>query len=140
MKDLKNDIAVSVAFNSQTINTDTTTDGVAVDLQDYEGCTFVFSIGTVTDGTYTPVVEESDTGAFSGEESAVADGDLIGTEANAALSASNTVKTLGYRGAKRYVRFTVTSASTSSGATSVHALAVLSHPLVKKDVTNEDAG
>ena len=43
----------------------------------------------MTDGTYTPVIEESDTGAFAGEETAVADADLLGTEAAAAFAAAD---------------------------------------------------
>lgn len=141
MKDLKNDIAVAVALNTQAITTNTTTDGNSIDLQDYEGCTFLFSSGTLTDGTYTPVIEESDTGAWAGEETAVADADLIGTEALTAMAATddNKVKTIGYTGAKRYVRFTVVSASTTSGGT-VGALVIKSHGLVKRDTLNKDLG
>lgn len=141
MKDLKNDIAVEVALNPQAITTDTTTDGNAIDLQDYESCTFTFFTGTVTDGDYTPVIEESDTGDFSGEETAVADADLIGTEANVAFADNdddNKVGTIGYIGDKRYVRFTVVSTNTSSGAAVIGAHVIKGHPLTKPDVTNLD--
>lgn len=142
MQDLKNDIAAVVALNPTDISTNTTTDGNSIDMQGYDSLTFLLSAGTVTDGTYTPIIEESDTGDFSGEETAVADADLIGTEANMAFSAAddNAVKTLGYTGSKRYVRFTLVSASTSTGVANIGCIALKGHPHVKKDTTNEDAG
>lgn len=136
MKDLKNDIGVAVALNPATIATDTTTNGNVIDLQGYESATFVIGIGTRTDGTYTPLLKESDVSTFGGEENAVDDADLIGTEAAAALTASNTVKTLGYKGSKRYLRLSVVSTSTTSGTTSAHAHVIKGDPHIKKDTTN----
>ena len=115
-RDIHNMVTVINALNGATIASDTTTDGATIDLQNRHGVEFVLRASAYTDGTYTPVIEESDTGAFSGEENAVADADLIGTEANAAVSAANTVGQVGYKGSKRYVRLTVVSTSTTSGA------------------------
>lgn len=115
LRDLKNKHNVTVGLNLSNITSNTTTDGSAVDLQGDQGCTFIFYSGAVTDGTYTPVIEEDSTGSFAGAETAVADADLIGTEAAAAISAANTVTTIGYRGSVRYVRPTVVSASTTTG-------------------------
>lgn len=142
MKDLKNDVALLVALNIQEVTTNTTTDGVVIDLQDYEGCTFVFQTGTVTDGDYLPLIEESDIVTFGGEENVVVDADLIGTEANAGFTADdddNKISTLGYIGSKRFVRFAVVSTNTGSGAF-LGANVILSHGLTRKDITNEDAG
>lgn len=135
---MKNNIAVQRAMNIQAISTDTTTDGSAIDLQGYESCTFVMEAGAITDGDYTLVLEESSTGSFGGEETAVADTDLIGTEALASFTADDDdhkVGTVGYIGSQRYVRATVVSTSTSTGAT-IGVLAILGRPHVKPDVTN----
>ena len=131
-RELKSDLKVTPALNPQTISTDTTTDGTAIDLKGYDSCLFAFQSGTLTDGTYTPVIEESSTGDFSGEETAVADADLTNTEANTAFAATddNKVKTIGYTGSERYVRFTVVSASTSSGGV-VGATAILGHAHIR---------
>lgn len=81
----------------------------------------------ITDGTYTPVINESDDSGMSGE-SAVADADLTTTEALAALAATddNVVKRIGYTGSKRYVTCDIVSASTTSGGT-LGVVAVLGH-------------
>ena len=136
-KDLKNSILEKVALNIQAISSDTTTDGAAIDTKGYQSVTFVLQSATLTDGTYTPVIEESDTGDFSGEENAVADADLLGTEAAAAFAAAddNEVRRIGYVGNKRYVRLTLVSTSTSTGGT-LGAVAILGHPEVQETPVN----
>ena len=127
-RELKSNLRCIEALAPQAISSDTTTDGAAIDLRGYDSCLFALHAGTLTDGTYTPVIEESATGTFTGEETAVADADLTNTEANTAMAATddNTVKTIGYIGVKDYVRFTLTSASTSTGGT-LGCLAILGH-------------
>lgn len=125
-RDTFNNLSIVNALDTQVISSDTTTDGEVIDTQGFESLTFSLKSGAYTDGTYTPVIEESDEVTFGGEENAVADGDLIGTEADAALSAANTLSKIGYRGSKRYVRLTIVSASTSSGAT-IGASAIKGH-------------
>jgi len=117
------------ALDIQTISTDTTTDGDVIDTQGYDSLTFVFQTGTVTDGDYLPLIEESDVVTFGGEESAVADADLTVTEAAAGFTADtddNQISKIGYTGAKRFVRLAIVSTNTSSGAV-VGAIAVLGH-------------
>lgn len=122
--DLKSDISNLNAFTPATINSDTTTAGVEIDTLGFESLTFLMRASTYTDGTYTPLIQESDTsGSYSGS---VADNDLIGTEADAALSAAG-VSRIGYVGTKRYVKLSFVSASTSTGAT-LDAVAVLGSP------------
>lgn len=127
-KDLHDNVSVSVAKNPTTISTDTTTAGVIIDTKGYGAIEFVMYTGTRTDGTYTPLIEESDDSGLSGA-TAVDDANLFGTEAGAALIASNSASRIGYRcGNKRYVRLSVVSASTSSGCTSVGAIAIKGNP------------
>ncbi len=69
------------------------------------------------DATFTLLLEESAASDLSGAN-AVADSDLIGTEALASFvfSDDNAVKKLGYKGSKRYVRATLTPANNSGNA------------------------
>lgn len=142
MRSLKRDVAQDIALNIQAISTDTTTDGVVIDLQDYDSALFTMMAGTITDGDYALQLEESATGAFSGEENVVADSDLDGTEALASFTADdddNKLGTVAYIGEQRYVRASVVSTNTSTGAT-VGVLVTLGHPYVKPDTTNDAIG
>jgi len=117
-KDLKNKVKTLVAFNIQAISSDTTTAGAIIDTLGYESVTFVIQSGTLTDGAYTPLIQDGDNSGLS-DVAAVSDDFLVGTEAAAAfvLADDNTTKRIGYVGKKRYVRLNIVSASTSSGGT-----------------------
>lgn len=127
-KDLHHNLSVVQAFNSATVSSSTTTAGTIIDTRGYGSIEFVLSLGTRADGTFTPLIEESSDPAMSGAN-AVLDQDLFGTEAGAALTASNGVARVGmWVGNKRYVRLSVVSSGVSSGSTGVHALAILGTP------------
>ena len=123
--DSKSDNKTLSAFNSATISTSTTTAGNVIDNAGYQSVLFDFSIGTRTDGTFTPLIEDCDT--VDGSFVAVDDAFLIGTEAAAALTASNTHKTVGYVGTKRFVKASFVSSGVSSGSTGCKATAILGH-------------
>lgn len=130
--DMYNDIKELNAFDIQTVSTDTTTNGEIIDLKGYESCTFVFQTGTVTDGDYTVLIQEGDESNLS-DAAAVADADLLGTEAAASFTADdddNKVSKIGYIGDKRYVRFNIVSTNTSSGAV-IGSVAILGHAHTK---------
>lgn len=124
--DLKNNVNALNALNIQAISTSNTVSGVSVDTKGYESATFAIQSGTLTDGTYTPEILESDNNSTF---TAVADDFLIGTEANAVFVATddNKVKTIGYAGKKRYVKITITSSGITSGGT-LGATVILGHP------------
>jgi hypothetical protein len=124
--DQKSVLSVSNALNIQSIATNTTTAGVIIDTKGYESITFVLESGAYTDGTYTPLIQDGDNSGLS-DAAAVADDFLIGTEAAAAISAAHNRKLVGYVGKKRYVRLSVVSASTTSGAT-IGASVILGNP------------
>ena len=69
-----------------------------------------FPLGLYTDGSVTPLIEESDDNVTY---TAVADADLTNTEASAALTAAG-VSSIGYVGFKRYVRATAVTAASST--------------------------
>ncbi len=72
---------------------------------------FILAMGEIADAdaTFVVLMEDGNDSALS-DNAAVADGALIGTELLAAplFSDDNTTKKLGYRGAKRYIRVTIT--------------------------------
>ena len=113
--DLKNDIKSLNALNIQAITTNATTAGVEIDTQGFDSVTFEILTGARTDGTVTPLIQESDTsGSFSGS---VADENLIGTEAEAALSAAQSRSIIGYVGKKQFVKLSLVSTVVTSGLT-----------------------
>lgn len=117
MRDSYNNLNGVIALNFQTISSDTTTAGNEIDMQGYHSITFFPQTGTVTDGDYTILIQESDTSGSGYSD--VADADLIGTEADASFTADdddNSILKIGYIGNKRYVKASVVSTNTSSGA------------------------
>lgn len=90
-----------------------------VDTRDYESVAFLIATGTLADAdaTFTALVEEDDASNM-GTATAVADGDLLGTEAGASFNYSNDDASfkIGYKGNERYVRCTVTPAANASAA------------------------
>ena len=86
--------------------------GSGVDLQNFGAAMVVISAGTITDGTHTFEVQESDdNSAFT----AVADADLIGSEPALTSANSNSVTKIGYIGNSRYLRVAVTVAGATDG-------------------------
>ncbi|MEL7659602.1 hypothetical protein [Acetobacterium wieringae] len=129
MKDMKNNIKVSNALNIQAISTNTTTAGAIIDTKGFGVLTFVFQTGTITDGDYTLLIHEGNNSGLS-DAAAVADADLLGTEALASFAADtddNKVSKIGYRGNKRYVRLSVVSTNVTTGGT-VGATAIQGNP------------
>ena len=124
-RDLKNNIKIVNGVNITSITTNTTTGGVEVDTQGYESVTIEVITGARTDGTVTPLLQETDVaGSYSGS---VADEDLIGLEADAALSELNRRSRFGYIGKKRYVKVSLVSTSVTTGLTA-GASVILGNP------------
>ena len=110
--DLKNNIKQAVAFNIQTISSDTTTAGTEIDTAGYESATIIFQAGVVTAGDATLLVQESDTSG--GTFTDVADADLIGLEASTKLDASNGVAKIGVLSKKQYLKVSVVTANSAN--------------------------
>jgi len=116
-KDIRSNLESRLAFRA-IITTDTTTNGAIIDTADYDaGIVFNFICSVYGAGTYTPVIEESNASDMTGATD-IADVNLIGTEAGAALSALTVsgavLKTIGLGGTKRYVRVKIASVSAST--------------------------
>lgn len=105
MKDLKNSLnaVTTLAPAARTA----TENGVGVDLQGFDGALVVIQAGTITDGTHSVKVQESDDNSTFTD---VAADDLIGSLVDLT---SDTVQRVSYIGVKQYIRVV----STVSGAT-----------------------
>ncbi len=117
-KDLHNQVSVGVAIALTAVANGEDVVGAVIDRQGSEGLEIIFQVGEYTDGSVTPLIEESDNNS---DYTAVADANLTNTEASAALSAAG-VSSIGYVGFKRYVRATAVTAAASTlsvGATAI---------------------
>jgi hypothetical protein len=131
MKDLYNRFSPARVISPVAVGTTGTGQtGKIVDLQGYHGCLFLLSYGTVTatNATYTVTMKEGD---VTGTMTSVADADMLGTEALAAIGATasrvsavskNVVKAVGYIGTRRYVQVNVKSTVTAATPIAVTAL------------------
>lgn len=134
MRDLHNRIHVSRGLSPVAAlnNADTAYVSQILDVQGYDSAEFIILIGANTDAnaTFAVLVEESNDSGMSGA-TAVADKDLLGTEAAAGFVAAtddNEVRKIGYIGSMRYVRVTITPSGNNSGDAFVAGVWVQGHP------------
>ena len=118
MRDLSSNITVAESVRPSVATGDVT--GQEIDLQGCDSCTFVSTIGAIVGGTgdASIIIQESDTSGSG--FTAVADADLIGTEATAL--AANSVQKVGYKGGSRYVRAILDVGTETSVAGSIMCL------------------
>lgn len=130
MRDLHNNIHVKRAISPVSVADTTAQVGEIIDRQGYDSLEYLIAIGSVADAdaTFTVLLEEGDAANLS-DAAAVADADLLGTEALAGFQFDddNEVRKLGYKGNKRYTRLTITPVANASAAL-LSAVAVLGHP------------
>ena len=131
--DLMNNIDVKRVISPVSVADNTAQVGTVVDRQGFGSVTYLIATGSIADAdaTFTVLLEESD--ASGSGYAAVADDDLLGTEALAGFQFDddNECRKLGYRGIKRYTRLTITPANNASAAL-IAAVAVLGSPAVGK--------
>ena len=130
--DLYNDIGILRGIDPVVLTDNTPAVSQIIDTQGYGSVTFAICVGTLADAdaTFTALVEEGDNSALS-DAAAVADSDLLGTEAGASLTFAddNETRKIGYIGGKRYVRLTMTPAG-NTGNAPIAAVAIGGHPAV----------
>lgn len=130
MRDLMNNIHPVVAISPQVVADNTAAVGEWIDTLGYDSLTFLIGTGTLADAdaTFAVTLDEADEDDQS-DVDAVADTDLIGTEALASFTFGDDdeARKVGYRGHKRYVRPTITPTG-NGGDAPVCALAILGHP------------
>lgn len=128
MQDLFNRINVKRALSPVSVADNTAQVCQVIDRQGFDSLTYLIATGSLGDAgaEFTVLLEESDTN-FSG--AAVADADLLGTEALASFIQSDDDKVfkIGYKGNKRYTRLTITPTNNATAAL-LCVVAVLGHP------------
>lgn len=114
-RDIHNDMAISTSLAPAARTA--SANGTGIDLAGYRAIGVCVVVGTITDGTHTPKLQESDDNSSFSD---VAAADQSGTFA---ALASSTNQEVSYLGTKRYLR----AVSTVSGATTggVYAAVVL---------------
>jgi hypothetical protein len=109
--------AYDVAPSVVTDNTAQT--GQIHDMKGYDGIEWFILTGTLADAdaTFTVLIQHGDAANLS-DAANVADADLIGTESDAGFTFAedNSVRAIGYKGNKRYVRLTFTPVGNSGNA------------------------
>lgn len=132
MKDLFNQIHPLRVISPVSVADTTAQVGQIIDKRGFESLTYVIATGSIADAdaTFTVLLEEGDAANLS-DAAAVADADLLGTEALAAFQYDddNETRKLGYIGSKRYTRLTITPVNNASAAV-VAAVAVLGNPAI----------
>ena len=130
--ELHNNISAVRVISPVSTTGNTAIVGAIMDMQGFSAAEFLITLGTVvTSGTtYTALLEEGAVANLS-DAAAVADADLLGTEALASFidSEINTTKKLGYKGNKRYIRLTMTPAG-NTGASTMAAVCVKGCPSI----------
>lgn len=128
MFDLMNRLAVKRAISPVSIADNTAAVSQILDMRGQMAACLVIATGSIADAdaTFAVLLEESDASDMTGA-TAVADADLIGTEALAGFQFDddNECRKLGYIGSKRYVRLTVTPSGNDSGNIFIAGVAVL---------------
>lgn len=112
MRDLHDNIRASVTLAPATRTA--SANGTSVDLAGFEAAEVVVATGTITDGTHTIELQDSDDGATF---AAVADAFLLGSEPAIGAADDNKTFRVGYVGGKRYLRASVTVSGATSGGT-----------------------
>lgn len=130
MRDLHNNIAPKRVLSPASVADNTAQVGQIIDRQGFQALEYVILTGSLSDAdaTFTVLLEEGDASNLS-DAAAVADADLLGTEALASFTfaADDKVFKLGYKGNKRYTRLTITPAANASAAL-LAAVAILGDP------------
>lgn len=133
MEDMHNNITPKRVISPVALADNTAAVGQIIDRQGYEKLEYIIATGALpdADATFTVLLEEGDAANLS-DAAAVADADLLGTEALASFTFAddNKVFKLGYKGHKRYTRLTITPANLAAGAELVCAIAILGDPSV----------
>lgn len=118
-KDLVNNFEIRRAISPVSVADTTPSVSQIIDMQGLSAVMFGILTGSIADAdaTFAVLLEESDDSGFS-TSNAVADADLVGTEALAGFQFDddNETRKIGYKGSKRYVRLTITPTANASAA------------------------
>lgn len=102
------------------------TDSAVIDTLDFNSFEWLISMGVITTGTFSVVLEESDVVTFGGEETVVPADNVIGASPTFAVDDDGQARRVGIIGKKRFQRITLVGASTPVAVGAI--LGLLSHP------------
>jgi hypothetical protein len=117
-QDQKSNIKVENALSLATVTSTGTTTGEVIDTASYASLTFSVRGHGITNGTYTATILEGDATGSLAQASASA---IIGTAVLTSAD-SNSSKTIGYVGDKRYAQLSIARSGTVSGILSADAI------------------
>lgn len=133
MRDMMNNIHTVPAIAPVVVTDNTAQVSAIIDLQNYDACTFVITTGTLADAdaTFAVTMDHSNVANMSSATDAVPAADLVGSYSGASFTFADDGETrkIGYVGARRYVRLTVTP-SANAGNAPLAAIAVLGLPRI----------
>ncbi|MEE4384168.1 MAG: hypothetical protein V2J02_19385 [Pseudomonadales bacterium] len=124
-RDLASNISPAHSIAPDADRTATAT-GAGVDLRGFDSAAAVVHFGAVTDGGWTPKLQESDDDSTYTD---VAAADLVGEFVEAVAASDNTVQCVGYRGNARYIRVVVEETTASTTGAEFGAVVVRGDPL-----------
>ena len=127
-RDLMNNIHPVVAIAPVVVSDGTAQVSAAIDVRHYKSVTFIILLGTLADADATwavTVKEGSD--STQGNHTAVADTDLIGTEALAGFTFADDgeCRKIGYKGDEDYVSIEIDDVTANSGNAPMAVLCLL---------------
>lgn len=117
-QDTMHEVNNFIALKPVEFTADDTEVGAIIDTFGYESFTFLLQVGTITTGTLTPLLESSSSATFASDVNAIADDNLLGTEAGAAFGVADddTTSKIGVINlgpTQRYIRLSVVGTDTS---------------------------
>lgn len=140
-RDLMNHIHPVVAIAPVVVTDGTAQVSAAIDVRKYRSVTFIILLGTLADAdaTWAVTVKEGSTSS-QGSHTAVADKDLLGTEALAGFTFGDDGETrkIGYVGDSDYVSIEIDDVTANSGNAPMAVLALL-EPYESHDAPNPPA-
>lgn len=126
--DLMNNIHPVVAIAPVVVTDGTAQVSAAIDVRQYKSVTFIVLLGTLADAdaTWAVTVKEGST-STQGNHTAVADADLIGTEALAGFTFGDDgeCRKIGYKGSADYVSIEIDDVTANSGNAPMAVLCLL---------------
>lgn len=127
-RDLMNNVHPIVAIAPVVVTDGTVQKSAAIDVKAYKSVTFIILLGTLadTDATWTVTVKEGATSSQAAH-TAVADKDLIGTEALAGFTFADDgeCRKIGYKGDADYVSIEIDDVVANTGNAPMAVLALV---------------
>jgi len=125
--DMHHRVKQAVALQLAAISSNTTTVGEIIDTQGFESLEFIVQVGTITDGAYALLLEESDASNMSGATAVTAE-ETLGVLTGFVAADDDTAKRVGTIGKKRFQRLSIVTTGVTTGVDFIGAVAVQGHP------------